>query len=267
MYHIKTEARMNAYSKKVAVEQFSKRSNAYVACSALMDQADLDTVVGLPDLTGVERVLDVATGTGNLAMALSPHVKEVIGIDITPGMLELAVQAARDRRLDNIDNLVGDVEHLPFRDSEFDVVTCRFSFHHFPGPGISLYEMARVLRPGGRLVIEDMLSSEDTAKSEYQNKMENLRDPSHIKHYKASGIEQMLQEAGLVVVDRIGGGSDFDFGHWIEMADPPAGNVERIREMMEASMKGNRSGLDVRVEDGRIVFSYTTGIVVGRKGI
>jgi len=82
MYHSKTGAKMNTYSKKMAVEQFSKRSTAYVACSALMDQADLDTVVGLLDLTGVERVLDVATGTGNLAMAMSPHVKEVIGIDI-----------------------------------------------------------------------------------------------------------------------------------------------------------------------------------------
>jgi ubiquinone/menaquinone biosynthesis C-methylase UbiE len=258
---------MNTYSKKVAVEQFSKRSNAYVACSALMDQADLDTVVGLLEPTGVERVLDVATGTGNLAMALSPHVKEVIGIDITPGMLELAVRAAREKGLDNIDNLVGDVEHLPFRESEFDVVTCRFSFHHFPGPRISLYEMARVLRPGGRLVIEDMLSSEDASKSDYQNTMENLRDPSHIKHYKASEIEQMLQEAGLVVVDRVGGSSDFDFGHWIEMADPPAWNVEKIREMMRLSMEGDLSGLDVRVKDERMVFSYTTAIVVGRNGI
>ncbi len=256
---------MNTYSKKVAVEQFSRRSNAYVACSALMDQADLDTVVELLDLTGMEKVLDVATGTGNLAMALSPHVKEVIGIDITPGMLELAVQAARERGLDNIDNLLGDVEHLPLRDSGFDVVTCRFSFHHFPGPVMALCEMARVLRPGGRLVIEDMLSSEDTAKSEYQNKMENLRDPSHIKHYKASGIERMLQEAGLVVVDRVGGSSDFDFGHWIGMADPPAGNVKSIREMMRVSMERDRSGLDVRLEDGRMVFSYSTAIVVGRK--
>jgi len=258
---------MNTYSKKMAVEQFSKRSSAYVACSALMDQADLDTVVGLPDLTGVERVLDVATGTGNLAMALSPHVKEVIGIDITPKMLELAVQAAQEKGLDNIDNLVADVEHLPFREEEFDVVTCRFSFHHFPEPGMALCEMARVLRPGGRLVIEDMLSSEDTAKSDYQNKMENLRDPSHIKHYKASELERMLQEAGLVVVDRVVGGSGFDFWHWIEMADPPAGNVEKIRGMMEASMEEDGSGLDVRLEDGRIVFSYMTAIVAGRKGI
>jgi SAM-dependent methyltransferase len=256
---------MNTYSKKMAVEQFNKRSNAYASCGALMDQADLDTVVGLLDLTGVERVLDVATGTGFLAMALSPHVKEVIGIDLTPGMLKLAVRAAKENGLDNITCLTGDVEHLPFRESEFDVLTCRFSFHHFPEPRMSLCEMARVLRPGGRLVIEDMLSSEDTAKAEYQNKMENLRDPSHIRHYKASEIELMLQETGLVVIDRISGTSDFDLGHWIGMADPPAGNVESIREMMRRSMEGDMSELDVRIKDGRMVFSYTTAIVLGRK--
>jgi len=254
------------YSKKVAVEQFGKRSNAYAACGALMDQTDLDTVVGLLDLKGKETVLDVATGTGYLAMALAPYVKRVIGIDITPRMLEMAVQAAGERGLGNIENLVGDVEHLPFYDSQFDVVSARFSFHHFPGPLVSLLEMARVLRPGGRLVIEDMVSSEDAAKSEYQNTMENLRDPSHIRHYRASELEQMIQEAGVDVVDRAGGVSDFDLDHWLEMADPPAGNVERIREMMRDSMEGDRSGLNVRVEDGQVVFTYATAIVVGWKG-
>lgn len=96
-------------------------------------------------------------------------MKKVIGIDITPGMLELAVLAARERGLDNIYNLMGDVEHLPFCDSEFDVVTCRFSFHHFPTPWMSLCEMAKVLQPGDKLVIEGMLFSEDAKKSEYQN--------------------------------------------------------------------------------------------------
>ncbi len=256
---------MNTYSKKVAVEQFGRRSNAYAACGTLMDQTDLDTVVGLLDLKGNETVLDVATGTGYLAMALAPHVKRVIGIDITPGMLELAVQAEGERDLDNIDNMVGDVEHLPFCDSGFDVVSARFSFHHFPSPMVSLSEMARVLKPGGRLVIEDMVASEDLAKSEYQNIMENLRDPSHIKHYRASELERMLRGAGLEVGNRGGEGSVFDLEHWLEMAEPPERDAERIREMMRASMDGDLSGLNVRAEDGRVVFTYATAIVVGIK--
>ncbi|MCL7474510.1 MAG: methyltransferase domain-containing protein [Methanosarcinales archaeon] len=255
----------DTYSKKVAVEQFGRRSNAYAACGTLMDQADLDTVVELLDLKGTETVLDVATGTGYLAMALSPHVNKVIGIDITPRMLELAVQATRERGLENIDNMVGDVEHLPFCGPRFDVVSARFSFHHFPEPRESLLEMTRVLRTGGRLVIEDMVSSEDAMKSEYQNTMENLRDPSHIRHYRASELEQMMQDAGLEVVNRAGEGSVFNLDHWLGMADPPAGNVERIREMMRDSMQGDLSGLNVRIEEGRVVFTYATAIVVGMK--
>lgn len=252
-------------SKRTAVKQFGRRSGAYAACGTLMDQTDLDTVVELLELSGSERVLDVATGTGYLAMALSPHVGEVVGIDITPQMLGLAVQAARERGMDNISYLNGDVEHLPFGECGFDVVSCRFSFHHFPEPLESLSEMTRVLRPGGRLVIEDMVSSEDAAKCRYQNEMENLRDPSHIRHYRASELEQMLSWAGLKVLARAGGSSDFDLEHWLEMAAPPVETAGRIREMMQDSMEGDLSGLNVRVGGGKIVFTYTTAIVMAGK--
>ena len=249
-------------SKKVAVHEFSRRAKAYATSSTLVDQSDLDTVLRLLNFSGNEIVLDVATGTGNLAMALSPHVKRVVGLDITPGMLELGVQAAQERGIGNITNHVGDVEHLPFRYSPFNVVTCRFSFHHFPEPLKSISEMARVLKTGGKLVIEDMVSSQDHAMSKYQNTMENLRDPSHIRHYQISELEQMLREVGLGIVDIVSGGTDFDFEHWIGIADPPAGNVRRIRDMMLGSMDGDLSGLKVRWDADRLVISYTTAIMV-----
>lgn len=66
--------------------------------------------------------------------------------------------------------------------------------------------------------------------------MENMRDQSHIKRYMASEIVQILQDAGLVVLDRVGECSDFDLEHWIGMADLPAGNVKGIREIMRMSM-------------------------------
>jgi ubiquinone/menaquinone biosynthesis C-methylase UbiE len=249
-------------SKKVAAHEFGRRSKAYATSSTLIDQTDLDTVVRLLNLSGNEIVLDVATGTGNLAMALSPHVKRVVGLDITPGMLEMAVQAAQERGIDNISNHGGDVEHLPFRDSSFNVVACRFSFHHFPEPIKSISEMARVLKTGGKLVIEDMVTSQDQAKSEYQNTLEYLRDPSHIRHYQISELKQMLRDEGLDILDIVNGGTDFDFNHWIGIADPPAKNVRRIWDMMMDSMDGDLSGLNVRWDDDRLVFRYTTVIMV-----
>lgn len=250
------------YSKKVTVHEFGRRSKAYATSNALKDQADLERMVRLLNPSKNETVLDVATGTGYLAMALSPYVKQVMGLDITPKMLGLAVQAARERGLDNIANKVGDVEHLPFKESSFNVVACRFSFHHFPEPMKSISEMTRVLKTGGKLVIEDMISSQDHTKSKYQNTIEYLRDPSHIRHYQISEMEQMLREGGLGIVDRVCGGTDFDFNHWIGIADPPAENVRRIKDMMLSSIDRDLSGLNVRWDDNKLVFRYTTVVMV-----
>jgi len=72
----------------------------------------------------------------------------------------------------------------------------------------------------------------------------------------------MLRDEGLDVLDIVNGGTDFDFNHWIGIADPPAKNVRRIWDMMMDSMDGDLSGLNVRWDDDRLIFRYTTVIMV-----
>jgi len=106
-------------------------------------------------------VLDVATGTGKLALAAAARVTpggEVVGLDASPGMLERARSAeartrARGRSAVDIRWLEGDAMALPLPDGSFDAVTIGFGLRNLPDYAGGLSEMARVLRPGGRLAV------------------------------------------------------------------------------------------------------------------
>jgi ubiquinone/menaquinone biosynthesis C-methylase UbiE len=75
--------------------------------------------------------LDVATGTGNTAFALAPHVRRVIALDLTREMLLEGRRLAAERGIDNVDWVIGDAIRLPFQDETFDVYTVRAAPHHF----------------------------------------------------------------------------------------------------------------------------------------
>jgi demethylmenaquinone methyltransferase / 2-methoxy-6-polyprenyl-1,4-benzoquinol methylase len=94
------------------------------------------------------RALDVATGTGDLAIALSARGAEVVGMDFSERMLELARAKAPGIRFD-----AGNALALPYADGEFDAVTVGFGARNFSDLGKGLAEMARVTRPGGRVVV------------------------------------------------------------------------------------------------------------------
>jgi SAM-dependent methyltransferase len=107
----------------------------------------------LVDRVGVEpgdRVLDVACGTGNATLPAARTGAEVTGLDLSPAMLERARGHAAAEGLD-VDWREGDAEQLPFADESFDVVVSSFGCMFAPRHDVAAEEMARVLRPGGRL--------------------------------------------------------------------------------------------------------------------
>jgi len=101
---------------------------------------------------------DLGCGTGRIAEVLAPFIGRVVAIDASPDMLE----AARRRLADvaNIDLRLGRLEQLPIEDGVLDAACVALVLHHAPDPGRVLTEVGRVLRPGGRLLIVDMVSHE-----------------------------------------------------------------------------------------------------------
>ena len=107
----------------------------------------------LADETGLEagwRVLDVATGSGNAALAAARHGADVIGLDYVPALLERGRERAAAERLD-VEFVEGDAEQLPFEQGEFDAVLSVFGAMFAPRQEQTAAELARVVRPGGRI--------------------------------------------------------------------------------------------------------------------
>ncbi len=102
-----------------------------------------------------ETILDIATGTGDLAILMAnSNAKKIIGLDISAGMLEVGKKKIAQKQLSNkIEMVLGDSENIPFADNYFDVVTVAFGIRNFENLEKGLYEILRVLKPKGKLVI------------------------------------------------------------------------------------------------------------------
>lgn len=162
------------------------------------DPASLRRVLEVVEPRGDELVLDVATGGGHTAAALAPFVRRVVAFDLLPEMLGQARRLFEEARLSNASLACGDVHDLPFGDDAFDLVTCRCAPHHFADLGRACAGIARCLRPGGRLYVNDCGTPADPDAADFVNEVERLRDPSHVKALSAPEWEATLRGAGLI---------------------------------------------------------------------
>lgn len=108
--------------------------------------------------TSSDEVLDVATGTGLIALELSKVAQQVYGVDLSKSMLKLTLKKAKAAKLRNLNLIIADAERLPFRSEVLDASTCSFAMHHFQSPTKALKEILRTIKPYGRIVFLDMVN-------------------------------------------------------------------------------------------------------------
>ena len=158
---------------------------------------DLEARIGrlLSPLGGDERALDVGCGTGALAYALAPLVGEVVGVDASEDLVDVA----REHAPPGATFVLGDAEALPFPYGDFDLVGCLRVLHHVRRPELVVSEIARVTRPGGRILLADQLGDIDPMRSLELDRFERARDPSHTRLLPDADIRGYLDANDLIV--------------------------------------------------------------------
>ena len=150
----------------------------------------------LAPLHGTERVLDSGCGAGALAFALAPLVESAIGVDLSEDL----VAAGREIAPANCDLRVGDATALPFEYGSFDIAGCMRVLHHTRRPELVVSELARVTRPGGRILLVDQLGFVDPVLSAETDRFEQARDPSHTRLLPDQDIRFFLDANDLEVL-------------------------------------------------------------------
>ena len=146
--------------------------------------------------TGEERALDAGAGTGALAFALAPLVREVVAVELVPELIELGRRTAPA----NVEFVEGDLEKLGFERASFDLTGTLRTLHHVPRPELVLAELTRVTRPGGLLLVVDQIAPNDPLVALELNQFERARDPSHTRALADVDMRQLFESNNLVLM-------------------------------------------------------------------
>ncbi len=252
--------------KDLIVEQFTKQAVPFSTAPGIRDEEALRLLVEFAGAGPEDTVLDVACGPGLVVCAFAGVVRHATGIDVTPAMIERAWALAAEKELANVGWRVGDVLPLPYLDGAFSLVVSRFAFHHFPDPPAVLAEMRRVCAPGGRVVLVDVVASDDAAKAAAFNRMEKLRDPSHVRALPLGELQGLFAAVGLPAPRATFYQLKSELEGLLERSFPEPGDAESIRRMFVDSLDGDGLGLGTRRRKDTIIFAYPVAALAAAVG-
>jgi ubiquinone/menaquinone biosynthesis C-methylase UbiE len=256
---------MNDESIQKVRAQFGPTAGDYATSEVHARGESLEILLSMVRSKPHWKALDVATGAGHTAMAFAPHVRSVVATDITESMLAKTAELARSRGLTNVQTAIAEASELPFPGSEFDLVTCRLAFHHFPDQRQAASELARVLRPGGLLGFTDNITVEADAEAEYYNDYERLRDPSHHRVLPLSEFQSLFESVGLAIESTRTVSKELEFNEWADRQRVSSDDKSRLMRMMSEIPEALAPLFRPRTQGDTMFFSLWEAIIVARK--
>jgi SAM-dependent methyltransferase len=244
-------------------EGFARNAGKYVTSEGHAKGADLALLAEWLQPASDWRVLDVATGGGHVARTLAPLVQHVTAVDLTPAMLDVARLHLTESGIRNVDFLLADAESIPLSDASFDAVVCRIAPHHFPHPERFVAEAARLLWPGGYLLVIDNVAPDDAHLGELMNAFEALRDPGHARALSPTEWRADVAGAGLTLLREVTAPKVYDFPAWVRRMARDEAQVAEVESFILAMPPEARAFFDVKTAEDGHVASVTTAMWAG----
>jgi ubiquinone/menaquinone biosynthesis C-methylase UbiE len=207
----------------------------------------------------------VASGPGHVAAAFAEAGCEVVGLDLTAAPLELAERMRTERGLTSLSFQTGDAEHLPFAGQTFDIVVSRFALHHFENPQQVCAEMARVCQLQGTVVIQDLITSEFPTRAAYQNRFEQLRDPSHVRALPLSVLIDLFSACGLEITQVFTNYLTTPLEIWLQNAHTPPERASQVRTLLAQDEQQDLSGTRPFRQQETVYFHQHLATCVARR--
>jgi SAM-dependent methyltransferase len=212
-------------------DEFAHQADSFARSPTMILAETLGVLVDLVPEEPEARWVETACGPGLIARAMAPRVGSVVGIDLTPTMIDKARADATEAGVENVSFEVGDATGLDLPDGSLDGAITRFSLHHIPAPVRVLEEMRRVVKPGGYVVVSDFVTDDDGASAAWQEQIERLRDPSHWALLTPSRIAALGERVGLEPDQERVVPFEIDYEEWLYRGSGGSANAELIERL------------------------------------
>jgi ubiquinone/menaquinone biosynthesis C-methylase UbiE len=253
-------------------DRFSSTAEPFAefAFSLRAKEADGMAAVATANLPRADQALglDLACGPGTLTRPFLEHLGRVVGVDLTPAMLQHARRNTTAAGPERAAFLCANAYALPFADGAVDIAFCGYAMHHLLAPAGALAEMTRAVRSGGRVAIIDLIVPA-SADREAHDRIERARDSSHASTLPAAELTRMFRDAGLHVVVSEQHDRDREFDHWMHVAgrEPGSPAYAETRRLLEATIVSDAAGFRPRLDapSGQLQFGQTAMLLVAEK--
>jgi len=205
-----------------------------------------------------ESVLEVGCGTGHFLSLFAGRARIAIGIDVTFGMLRRA-----SVEHPNVLPVQGDGARLPLGARSIDLVASAQALHHIRRPVPVVREMARVVRPDGRVLIVDQVAPESYEEAAFMTRLDTIRDPSHAVSRPRSAFHIVLRSAGLEIIDEKVHEERSRLSKWMWPGEFPDERIQAVANFIRRF--GGETGMDFAREGDDWTFTRRRIMLLARR--